>query len=223
MSNAAVLNQLNTSSALMGMPFIAPVSDKAEQALTIALSMIAEQQRRIEQLENETITDALTGLMNKLGFMRAMERELNRANRTGKASAVLVILDLDGLKQVNDSMGHQTGDAYIAGFAEALRKAVRGTDYIARLGGDEFAILLTDVDATRGWKRVETIAIELNSGSVVFKGNKLNVSVSHGAAIVLPNMDTDLIIGDADTRLYDCKTTRKIAQHLEKTHMEMLA
>jgi diguanylate cyclase (GGDEF)-like protein len=113
---------------------------------TVAGSLRAvtrETQVLTERLRREAVHDDLTGLLNRRGWREAAHRELAHAKRTGTPTAVAVI-DLDDLKQTNDSMGHDAGDCVLRETAERMRAALRGGDVLARLGGDEFAALLTD-------------------------------------------------------------------------------
>lgn len=106
---------------------------------------LAQEARRSELLALEAHTDAQTLLANRRAWDEQLAREEDRCRRYGHPAAVLVI-DLDGLKQVNDSAGHAAGDALIAQAARALRQAARETDTVARLGGDEFGILAVECD-----------------------------------------------------------------------------
>lgn len=107
---------------------------------------LAQEARRSERLALEANTDVLTQLANRRAWDEQMAREEDRCRRYGHPAAVLVI-DLDGLKQVNDSAGHAAGDALIVRAARALRKAARESDIVARLGGDEFGILAVECDS----------------------------------------------------------------------------
>ena len=105
----------------------------------------AEEARRSERLALEAATDALTGLSNRRAWNALMASEEERCSRYGHPAAVLVV-DVNGLKHVNDSAGHAAGDALIVRTAQALRQAARLNDVVARLGGDEFAILAIECD-----------------------------------------------------------------------------
>ena len=87
--------------------------------------------------------DELTGLLNRRAFHRALEHHLARGRRYGTAGAILM-LDLEGVKRVNDTLGHQAGDELIAGCGVTLRDRLRESDVLARLGGDEYAVLLPE-------------------------------------------------------------------------------
>jgi diguanylate cyclase len=105
----------------------------------------AEETRRSERLEVEAQTDALTGLYNRRAWDDLVAKEDKRCLRYGHPAAIVVI-DLDALKEVNDTYGHAAGDELIARAALALRDAGRNADVVARLGGDEFALLAVECD-----------------------------------------------------------------------------
>ena len=92
--------------------------------------------------------DALTGLPNRAGFKSALERELGRAAVSGTKVGLLLV-DIDRLKTINDKFGHDVGDLFLQTFAERLRHAARGLDFVARLGDDEFAVVMPDPGGTR--------------------------------------------------------------------------
>ena len=100
-------------------------------------------QRRAERAEAESLTDGLTGLYNRRGWDRLLDAEEARCRRYGHPSAVIAV-DVDGLKQLNDALGHAAGDDLLERTADALRAAVRGQDIVGRVGGDEFAVLAVE-------------------------------------------------------------------------------
>ena len=106
------------------------------------------EQRRAERAETEAQTDGLTGVGNRRGWDTVLAAEERRCSRFGDAAAVVVI-DLDGLKTVNDRDGHLAGDRLILATADVLKRSVTPEDYVARIGGDEFALLLAGADARR--------------------------------------------------------------------------
>ena len=91
------------------------------------------------------LTDELTGLYNRRGFRALAEHQLRIARRSG-GDVLLLYIDLDGFKQVNDHLGHDAGDRALREVAAILRHTIRETDVVARLGGDEFAVLVVDAD-----------------------------------------------------------------------------
>lgn len=109
---------------------------------------LQELARQKERAEADSKSDALTGLYNRRGWEALIEAEEQRCKRYGNPGGVIVI-DLDGLKQVNDEQGHAAGDELIACAGRVLEKAVRTEDVVARLGGDEFAVLAVQADAEK--------------------------------------------------------------------------
>ena len=107
--------------------------------------------QELERLAEMASSDPLTGLRNHRTFQEDLGRELQRVARTGVPLA-LVLVDLDDLKTVNDTLGHQAGDERIRALADTLRATIRGTDFAYRIGGDEFAVILPD---SRAWGALE--------------------------------------------------------------------
>ena len=100
----------------------------------------------VARLAQIAITDPLTGLRNHRAFQEDLARELQRVGRTGDPLS-LVLLDLDGLKAINDNLGHQAGDERLQATAAAIRTSQRATDLAYRIGGDEFAVILPSARA----------------------------------------------------------------------------
>src|SRR5690606_9610578 len=107
---------------------------------------IAEQEERIALLEKQVTMDELTGLLNRRGFFDTFDREIDRTNRGHSQGGLLVLIDLDNFKMINDTYGHQAGDAALKLVAKTLVTESRRMDACARLGGDEFIVLLANTD-----------------------------------------------------------------------------
>src|SRR5215207_6885513 len=122
----------------------------------IGASVGREQRRARDAAIRMSTIDALTGLYNRTFFFSALEREIARGDRSGRAFC-LVMLDLDNLKDVNDRFGHLAGDQVLRGVADIVRNGVRKIDVAARYGGDEFVALLPETDPTGGWVVAEKI------------------------------------------------------------------
>lgn len=181
--------------------------DLATFALCAAI--LVGYQRRVENQAEESRRqarhDALTGLANRLQFRDSAEQTLSLAKRTGQPFG-LIGLDLNGFKQVNDTLGHHSGDLLLKHVAERLAECVRDTDVVARLGGDEFAILLPNVtsvtDATDVAQRLqETIRQPLD-----LDGQPATVGASIGVA-VFPDHGDDIeaLLQRADSAMYHAK------------------
>jgi len=113
---------------------------RMKNLLMRAVECAAKQYMLLAELGNLALTDELTGLCNRRGFMAIAERQLKISHRTGRGM-LLFFLDLDGMKKINDGFGHGAGDQALQRAAKALKITFRDSDVIARLGGDEFAVL----------------------------------------------------------------------------------
>jgi diguanylate cyclase (GGDEF)-like protein/putative nucleotidyltransferase with HDIG domain len=166
-----------------------------------------------EQTREDSVTDPLTGLPNTRFLYSHAGRELARAARL-KSSVTVMLLDLDNLKPINDTFGHQAGNRALCAVASALRGAIRPYDICVRYGGDEFIILLSDFGADQAAaKRLELQkAVESMPFSV---GDLLRVrlTISIGAAVFPGDGDSyEALLHVADGRMYEDKAGRKLRQ-----------
>jgi diguanylate cyclase (GGDEF)-like protein len=165
---------------------------------SVALSLRAltrETLKLNERLMRDATLDDLTGLLNRRGWRTTAERELARATRDG-TSIGLLVLDLDRLKEINDTRGHDEGDRVLCETAERMRSAFRAADVLARLGGDEFAALLiseSDGQAVAAVERLQLATPEL-------------ASFSAGAAVWNGEESLEELMRRADLALYAAKT-----------------
>jgi diguanylate cyclase (GGDEF)-like protein/PAS domain S-box-containing protein len=187
---------------------ISPVkNERGEIVNFIGIKQDITERKTLEiMLQKLANTDPLTGLFNRRVFLERLEQESNRISRLG-GTAILLMLDLDFFKRVNDTYGHATGDEVLKGFAEIMRKNTRNIDVPARFGGEEFTILLpstsvaeASVMAERLRKQVAEMVIEHPTKGIV------NITVSIGAAC-LPVSDSDgeVVLNHADFALYQAK------------------
>jgi diguanylate cyclase (GGDEF)-like protein/PAS domain S-box-containing protein len=166
---------------------------------------ITERKRALEELENLSLTDDLTGLYNRRGFLTLVEQELKHATRTNDRF-VLVFADLDGLKQINDRFGHHEGSHAIVKAAEILKQTFRTSDIIARLGGDEFTVLALAAsdDNTEIIKaRLEENVRHLN----LRRELPYELAISVGIVLLDPrsNLSIEDLIRKADAAMYKHK------------------
>lgn len=149
--------------------------------------------------------DELTGLANRALFMDRLRGAMAQCNRDQHAIAV-VMVDMNGLKEINDSYGHRVGDAALVEFGSQLKAGARFSDTVARLGGDEFGMILTLVDQTDGVESVlQRIQAEMEA-SFRFEGRIHHLSASMGAAIYPGDAhDINELIDVADQRMYAIK------------------
>ena len=153
--------------------------------------------------------DGLTGLPNRALFMDRLRNAVARNNREHNASGVLMI-DMDGLKQINDTQGHRIGDAVIIEFSSRLKKATRSTDTAARIGGDEFGLVLTPLDGPTGIdSAMQRIDDEISS-PFIFEDKQYQLQASIGAALIPKDgSEPDKLLEVADQRMYAAKKLRK--------------
>jgi diguanylate cyclase (GGDEF)-like protein/putative nucleotidyltransferase with HDIG domain len=158
----------------------------------------SKRERELERLERAALTDNLTGMRNHRAFHEDLAREIERRNRTG-ANFAIAMIDLNGLKKINDTHGHQAGDARIRAAAECLEESVRGSDTGYRTGGDEFMVLLPDA---RAWGAL-TFAHRLHATAAA-----ANVSVAVGITESTRTESRDTLIRQADLALYEAKRSK---------------
>jgi diguanylate cyclase (GGDEF)-like protein/PAS domain S-box-containing protein len=184
--------------------------DARRVAITQVLD-ISERKRFERQLQHLADHDALTGLYNRRRFNEELEREVIRTRRYGGGGAVLV-LDLDGFKFVNDSMGHATGDELVARLAGSMRRALRESDIVARTGGDEFAVVLPESDEKAALVVGEKLLAAIQrDGSVVRNNRRAKVTTSIGVTVFedCGQATAEDLMVEADIALYDAKAAGK--------------
>jgi diguanylate cyclase (GGDEF)-like protein/PAS domain S-box-containing protein len=167
---------------------------------------------RTKQLENEllvkSITDELTGLYNRRGFFTLAEQQLKVAQRT-KRKMTLFFADLDGMKGINDTLGHGEGDGALCEVATVLKETFRKSDIISRMGGDEFAVLGLDiVDDKARDVLIKRLQVSLDVRNTT-EGRTYALSLSVGSAHYDPGKPDSLdeLIARADTSMYEQKKT----------------
>ncbi|GAA3259686.1 diguanylate cyclase domain-containing protein [Dactylosporangium siamense] len=154
--------------------------------------------------DEQAVTDPLTGLANRARFRSTSHRALDRGARAGRHAAVLVI-DMNRFKEINDTLGHQSGDLALLAFAELLRRCVPQTGLPARLGGDEFAVVLPDLDNAAAAERVAA-RIAASTQPVTIDGTTIELAASIGVAVSAPGELThDTIVHRADRAMYRAK------------------
>ncbi|MBK5306237.1 MAG: GGDEF domain-containing protein [Frankiaceae bacterium] len=194
--------------------FLGPLrsaSRRAQSALVLLLlttgtALLMLHRRREAALRDVALTDELTGLYNRRGWLAVGSHEIERALRGGERRGLLFV-DIDGLKQVNDALGHREGDRAISAAADVLRSCARSSDVLGRLGGDEFVLLLGE-DGTPGAVRqrvLDALAVH-NAGS----GARFDLRLSIGAEVWTPDstLSLDELVRRADRKMYADKTAR---------------
>ena len=199
------------------------------QALANATSIAMENVRIYEQLEDRvrqrtleleranreinlrSLTDELTGLQNRRGFYVFAEQALNEARRDG-GRCLLIYLDVDGLKVVNDRYGHRGGDDLIVTVARALKSVLRDSDIVARVGGDEFCILAIDPELNGDALGARLHQALGHAGTDGHPSIPVAASMGYASAQVQDDTSIDRLISIADTAMYADKRARRAAR-----------
>jgi diguanylate cyclase (GGDEF)-like protein/PAS domain S-box-containing protein len=157
------------------------------------------------ELEELAMTDYLTNLNNRRYFMQRGAEEFKRAQRNNQPLSLLM-LDINEFKNVNDTHGHEAGDAALKQVAAVLKSKLREIDILGRIGGDEFAVLLPNTQLKDAILSAERIRCAMMAQSVLVSGKSLLISVSIGAAICTNDMESmDDMLRNADTAMYEAK------------------
>ncbi len=189
---------------------MAPVDVGDRQVLSAFVRDITERKRLEEELRHQAFHDALTGLPNRAFFLKLINRELALQARDQSHQFALLFIDLDGFKLVNDSLGHEAGDALLIEIARRLSACLRTTDVAARLGGDEFTILASQLmsqdDAIVLAERIS----EAMRQPFAIGTHEVVPSGSIGILLSNPAYDTaDQMMRDADAAMYRAKERGK--------------
>ncbi len=164
---------------------------------------------REERLVTQATTDALTGLANRTLFGDRLNHALMRRQPVGGCVAVMIV-DLDGFKNVNDSLGHDAGDRLLIAVADRFRRLLRGFDTIARLGGDEFAILVDDLDTAGQPQRVAQRVLDALVTPLPLANRTVAIGASIGIAFAdQPATKADELLSHADAAMYRAKREGK--------------
>jgi diguanylate cyclase (GGDEF)-like protein len=169
----------------------------------------AAERERIDELSRQAFHDPLTDLPNRSLFADRLDHALARLRRRHQSVAVL-LLDLDGFKEINDTLGHEAGDQLLVAVAERLRACLRPADTVARLGGDEFTILLEEITQLREATRVAERIKSALATPFVLDGREWSVTASIGIALNTPEQGApDELMRSADTAMYQAKRAGK--------------
>lgn len=182
-------------------------------------------QALIDALVDLSSRDALTGLANRRAFTLTLSREIDRVARSGEA-ALLLVLDIDHFKRVNDQHGHAAGDEVIRAVAAALLDSVRPMDFVARLGGEEFSIILPNCPSAFGETVAERIRRRVAGTPVwVAPGQQISVSISVGGAYAPQwvRSTPTLWLERADQQLYRAKAQGRNLVQIEPTAVPVVS
>ena len=180
--------------------------ESANQALADSNEQILQAQKALEQM---AITDPLTALYNRRYFTERLSEAFAMIDRE-PVVIHLLMFDLDHFKKVNDTYGHQMGDAVLLQFSHILRRAVRKNDIIARIGGEEFVIAMLNIPSDRAHLAADRIRMEVEGYKFEAEGYSLSVTTSIGEAsypdLQLENPTLETMLHEADEALYYAKS-----------------
>ncbi|KPK65468.1 MAG: hypothetical protein AMK73_02895 [Planctomycetes bacterium SM23_32] len=170
---------------------------------------ITERVQRREELRALSLEDALTKVNNRRGFFHLAEQQLKVANRTGN-TMLLFFLDVDGMKWINDNLGHKEGDLALIEAANVLREAFRESDIIGRVGGDEFAVLAIEASSEEADDIVARLQQRLDSRNAQ-SGRHYVLSLSVGITAYDPGaaLPLDELMARADALMYEHKRAKQ--------------
>lgn len=161
---------------------------------------------RLVRREYDATHDRLTGLMNWGGFRDAVQASINSDRARSRQRGVLLLVDLDGFKSVNDTLGHPAGDSLLQQVGEEIRSTVRLHDVVARLGGDEFAIFLTGMDNPIAATGIASQILErLRRAPFEVDGIGLGIEASIGLVPIGTDTDVDVLLSQVDIAMYRAK------------------
>jgi diguanylate cyclase (GGDEF)-like protein len=165
---------------------------------------VSRLESRVEELDRLAHRDPLVPIANRRGMLRELETMIARHNRHDIPAAVLFV-DLNGLKQLNDSFGHMGGDAALVTVAEKLIEGTRATDCVARLGGDEFCVLLEHADEKSAVETAERLVETIADEECLFEGSPMPLSVAIGVTLIEKGDTAATVLARADKAMYRVK------------------
>ena len=181
----------------------------AHEQVKRAEQKIESLKSELEQLRGLVQTDQMTGAFNRRGLEDIFKREAARADRNAQPLG-LVVVDIDNFKQINDSFGHQYGDAVLINFVAVAKETLRPSDIVARFGGEEFIILLPDVEMENALTIIQRLQNNLaKSFSSHSNEHSMPITFSAGVALRSFGEHQNSVINRADKALYQAKRTGK--------------
>ncbi|WP_273184936.1 GGDEF domain-containing protein [Hyphomonas adhaerens] len=186
---------------------MAETTRELNQGLMESQKQIATLNQELEEVQTQCMRDPLTAIANRRAFDERLEREVCAAAETGE-KLCLALADIDHFKNVNDTYGHQVGDAVLQQFAAVVTQNIKGQDMVARYGGEEFAIILPETDLFSAYNLLVKIKYNFKSAETPIEGTLKtlkDVTASFGLVRFEPGMTPRDMIEQADNFLYEAK------------------
>ncbi len=182
---------------------------QAHQIISQSEAKIKEQEDRIQLLQRLATTDELTGLTNRRGVLNEFERELDRVNRDVSQGGLFIMIDLDNFKMINDTYGHEAGDAALKLVGKTLSTDSRTMDVVGRMGGDEFVLLFVNTTRKRALARAQFLIKKLNNLSFIWNKKEILIRASLGLKEYGKTSSVKQIFAAADANMYANKAENK--------------
>jgi len=185
-------------------PLICPVGE----ARCSILNEVADLRYRLTELSNLVRTDTLTGIANYRYFVQSLEQEIERTQRSGQPTTLMMI-DIDYFKKVNDQWGHEIGNQALIHISQLLQKTVRKLDIPCRYGGEEFAVILPNTNLGASLPVAERIRAVVEETPLDVDGEKLSMTISLGIATYFEQdeISVEELVREADRYLYEAKAS----------------
>ena len=205
-----IMEELRVSRRLFGAGWLYHQAVPTAEGIAVTLRDVSSRKREERSLRRASLTDDLTSLYNRRGFLMLSEQQLRVARRQEK-DAVLLYVDMDDFKALNDKFGHAEGDRALAAVGRLLRRAVRDSDVVARMGGDEFTIMALDADRAAArliQRRIEERIMLLNATGEL--AAPLSLTIGHTRVRPTDPASLTELLARADALLYARKKRRKL-------------
>lgn len=190
------------------------MTDKLQQNHVEIMAANAAMRQQNQMLEALSVTDSMTGLLNRSKLDAVLTDELARFGRNKRPFAVLMI-DVDHFKTLNDNLGHIVGDEILIAVAKVLANSIRSVDFAARYGGDEFVVILTETTADAAIKTAERIRMQVAEVGNNLKEHKIAITLSIGISHSLPEDNSPtLLLARVDNALYEAKKAGRDRIHV---------
>jgi diguanylate cyclase (GGDEF)-like protein len=189
-------------------PRTAAGSEAANLVIAKLTKRLAQAQRYIARLEAHADTDFLLDIPNRRGFERELNRSIAYVKRY-RASAALLIVDVDRLKPINDGHGHAAGDHVLKTIVGVLSQNIRESDMIARLGGDEFGLLLWNLPEADALAKAAALESAIDEAFCEYRGRRMPLGVSIGVTVLGADDEAARVLERADRAMYARKHSRR--------------
>lgn len=180
----------------------------AAQAIAALTKQLAQARRHIARLEARADTDFLLDIPNRRGFERELYRSIAYVKRY-RASAALLVVDVDKLKPINDKFGHAAGDHLLKTIVSVLSSNIRQSDMLGRLGGDEFGILLWNLGEDDALAKAAALERAVDGAACEYRGRRMSAGASVGVTVLTADDEAAKVLERADQAMYARKQARR--------------